>query len=69
MKRYLFGLGAVSYSNTPLLFIQPDYVEADYALLIVSIIRFPRLHELFVPNHIELDLQNRNIYHIYNSYL
>lgn len=69
MRRYQFGLGLVSYSNTPLLFTQPDYIEADYALMSANILRFPRLHELFVPNHIELDLQNRNLYHIYNSYL
>lgn len=69
MKRYLFGLGNISYSTVPLLFIQPDYIEADYALLTANILRFPRLPELFVPNHIELDLQNRNLYHIYNSYL
>lgn len=69
MKRYQFGLGVNSYSTSPLLFTQPDYVEVDYALLSANILRFPRLQELFVPNHIELDLQNRNLYHIYNSYL
>lgn len=69
MKRYQFGLGSNSYSTLPFLFTQPDYVEVDYALLSATILRFPRVQELFVPNHIELDLQNRNLYHIYNSYL
>jgi ribosomal protein S4 len=59
------GLG----SKLPLIFSNPDYLEVDYCLLMVSIIRLPFNWEIFVPRAVELDIKNKNLGYIYNSYL
>jgi len=56
-------------SSVPIFFSAPSYVEVDYALLIATIFKKPRVTDIFVPNYIELDPLNRNLSHIYNSYL
>jgi len=68
MKRYPHKLSK-SDCLLPIIFNTPDYCEADYSLLSVSILRNPHPFEVFVPEYIELDTNNRNLHHIYNSYL
>lgn len=53
----------------PLFFSAPTYVEVDYSLLLITIFRKPKVSDIFVPNYVELDPLNRNLTHIYNSYL
>lgn len=53
----------------PLFFSTPSYVEVDYSLLAITIFKKTTISDVFVPNYIELDPLNRNLTHIYNSYL
>ena len=41
----------------------------DYCLLNAIIFKKPKITDVFVPNYLELDPLNRNLAHIYNSYL
>jgi ribosomal protein S4 len=55
--------------SIPLFFNNPGYVEMDYCLLNAIIFKKPKITDVFVPNYLELDPLNRNLAHIYNSYL
>lgn len=55
--------------SVPIFFSAPRYVEVDYSLLTATIFTKPKITDIFVPNYIELDPLNRNLAHIYNSYL
>ncbi len=55
--------------SIPLFFNNPGYIEMDYCLLNAIIFKKPKITDVFVPNYLELDPLNRNLAHIYNSYL